>query len=140
LNLDVAVNNIQNKPIKTGQICELVQLIWQGEAGNDGDICIVLTDDRHIVALNQQYLQKDHVTDVIAFPLEDSREGFQGEIYISVAQVLRNADVYKVRPEHELLRVAAHGTLHFLGFRDETQADKERMTAHEDHYLAQIVV
>ena len=136
LELRVEVNNIQGKAIGTEGLAQLVQSIWDGEGRNEGDIRLVLTDDRHIVQLHRQFLQKDGITDVIAFPLEEAEDTFEGEIYINIDQVFRNAADYAVTPEEEVRRVVAHGTLHFLGFRDKSAREKELMTARENHYLA----
>jgi rRNA maturation RNase YbeY len=122
----------------TASLVDLVRLIWQSERRNSCEIRIVLTDDSSMVELNQKYLQKDSLTDVLAFPFEDTDDFFEGEIYINLDQVNRNACVYNVLPGEELRRMVAHGTLHFVGYSDKTPPEKQHMTTLEDNYLAKL--
>jgi rRNA maturation RNase YbeY len=138
VKIDVEINSIHDKDIGVKNLDKLVRLIWQNESRNNCEIRIILTSDEHMVELNRQFKQKDTVTDVLAFPFEETDDFFEGEIYVNVDQVCRNALLDKVFPGEELLRIAAHGTLHFAGYSDETVADKQQMTALEDFYLARL--
>jgi len=138
LKTEVEVNNIQQNKIDTTNLEALVCLIWRNECRNSCDIRIVLTNDVLMSQLNQRYLKKDTLTDVIAFPIEETDDLFEGEIYINVDQVLRNAGIYDVVPGEELKRIVAHGTLHFAGYGDKTFAEKRKMTEREDCYLAKL--
>ena len=61
---------------------------------------------------------------------------FEGEIYISVDRVLENASIYNVEPDDELKRMAVHGVLHFLGYKDKTDPEKREMTERENYYIS----
>ena len=54
------------------------------------------------------------ITDVIAFNLEDKNEPLEGEIYISIDDIIENAKKYKVSVNEGVKRVLIHGTLHLL--------------------------
>ena len=48
---------------------------------------------------------------------------------------MENSSIYQSKPEEELHRVIAHGTLHLLGYNDKTKKEKEIMRSKENEYL-----
>jgi probable rRNA maturation factor len=80
-----------------------------------GEISVTLFDDAAIRTMNRDYLDVDRPTDVIAFSLGDEARVL-GDIYIGYEQAARQADDLGVELDHELVRLAIHGTLHVLGF------------------------
>jgi probable rRNA maturation factor len=80
-----------------------------------GEISVTLFDDTAIRTMNRDYLDTDRPTDVIAFSLGDSGRVL-GDIYIGYEQAVRQATDLGVELDHELVRLAIHGTLHVLGF------------------------
>ena len=86
--------------------------------------------------LKKNYFNVDQFTDVIAFNLEDENESIDGEIYISIDDVLNNADKYEQSFNLEFKRVLIHGALHLLGFEDNTDEKKSIMTKLENKYMA----
>ena len=103
-------------------------------------ISIILTNDEKLQQLNKQYFQKDVLTDVITFNLEEDGDPVEGEIYISFNRVSENAREFKQVTRRELKRVIIHGCLHLLGYDDQSQEGKKEMTRLENHYLSQPVV
>ncbi len=67
--------------------------------------------------INRRFLEHDYNTDVISFDYSSGKI-VNGEIYISIDTVRRNALDYKVTVGEELLRVMIHGVLHLCGYRD----------------------
>ena len=131
------IHNGQAHEISTNGIKELIEKVWQAESNDSASLTIILVDDIFIKKLNRGYLHEDSVTDVIAFPLSDEVEDvFEGEIYISVDRVLENASIYNVESGDELKRMAVHGVLHFLGYKDKSDTEKHAMTARENYYLS----
>ena len=89
-----------------------------------------------ILEVKKEFFNKEHFTDVIAFRLNEYSDiKVEGEVYISVPQVQRNAEEFKEPFAKELARVIIHGNLHLLDYKDATQKEKELMTEKEDHYL-----
>ena len=84
------------------------------EGRERGEISLTLVDDEAIRSLNRDYLQRDAVTDVIAFSL-GSKEAPVGDIYVGSDQAARQAGEYGVPVAEELVRLTIHGTLHVLG-------------------------
>ena len=85
------------------------------------------------------YFQQDVFTDVISFNLEDEGDAIEGEIYISLDRVKENARQFKQDFLQELKRIIAHGTLHLMGYDDQSLPEKEKMIRLEDSYLARVI-
>ena len=107
---------------------------------NTATISIILTNDKKLLQLKNQYFQQDVLTDVVTFNLEEDGDPIDGEIYISLNRVSENAKEFKQDTGGELKRVVIHGCLHLLGYDDQTPEEKKTMTRMEDHYLSQPIV
>lgn len=119
------------------KISAWIQRIIQYEQKKCGDISIITTSDDYLLQVNMQYLQKDTLTDVIAFDYNEENI-VNGDIFISIERIRENAEKYRVEMLNELLRVIAHGTLHLIGYEDNTDARKLEMSKLEDKYLAML--
>ena len=108
----------------------------------DKSLSIALVDDARIRELNRRYLDHDHETDVIAFPLEDgdgdgaSGDGLLGEVVVSTETAIRQAAERGRAPLDELLLYVVHGALHLLGYDDHEPDDRAAMHAKEAAVLA----
>ncbi|MGQ9520224.1 MAG: rRNA maturation RNase YbeY [Candidatus Fervidibacter sp.] len=123
-----------------------------GEGHGRLPVSLVLCDDDTIHELNLRYLGHDYPTDVLSFPLgaettQPNKNGLPGEpewqmlgeIVISVETAKRNAKKYRQILESELLRLAIHGTLHLLGYDDETPPQRRLMRRKERIYLKRLI-
>ena len=99
-----------------------------------GEINYIFCDDTYLHKLNVEFLQHDTLTDVISF---DNTLGklVSGDIYISIERVADNAKDFKVSFMEELHRVMIHGVLHYMGFKDKSEADIEKMRNAENEAL-----
>ena len=69
-------------------------------------------------------------------PLNEYEETeVEGEVYISIPQVQRNAKKFNEPFAKELARVIIHGNLHLLDYKDQTPDEKEVMTEKEEYFL-----
>lgn len=132
INIEI-INNTEKKFIKFASIKKAVESAIIGENIKDADISIVLLDNDDIKAINEEYLQHDYPTDVISFPLES--EPLSGEIYIGLGVAEAQSREYKVSLTNELQRLAVHGTLHCIGYDDESDEQKAKMTELEEKYI-----
>ena len=107
---------------------------------NTASISIILTNDKKLLQLKNQYFQQNLLTDVITFNLEEDGDPIEGEIYISLNRVSENAIKFKQDIGIELKRVIIHGILHLLGYDDQTPEEKKIMIRMEDYYLSLPVV
>ena len=99
-------------------------------------INLIFAKDNLLNYLKIKYFQKDHLTDVIAFRINDYKnKEIEGEIYISLERAIENAKEYEEKVSKELARLIIHGTLHLLNYKDKTDKEKLAMTEKENKYL-----
>ena len=101
----------------------------------DINLSIILSNKNLLNKLKKDYFNLDHFTDVIVFNLEDKNEDIDGEIYISIDDVLSNSKKYLKTFDNEFKRVLIHGILHLLGFEDSNKKQKQEMTKLEEKYI-----
>lgn len=81
------------------------------------ELCVRLTDDDTIRALNAEYRDKDTATDVLSFPQQDGDVvgGLLGDMVISVPTATRQAAELGHDLHTELRVLLVHGIAHLLG-------------------------
>lgn len=98
------------------------------------ELCIKAVDEDTIAQLNQQWMDKQGPTDVLAFPMDELRpglvaeepqEGVLGDLVLCPGVAERQASTagHGIAAELELLTV--HGILHLLG-HDHGEPDEHR--------------
>ena len=113
--------------------------VLEAESVVDSKINVIFGDDKLLNSLKIEFFNYDHLTDVIAFRINDyNKPEIVGEIYISLARAIENAKKYGAPLSKELARLIIHGGLHLLDHRDKTDDEKNKMTALEDKYLQQV--
>lgn len=118
-------------------LLDAVQIALQSEQCPGAEVDIILVDDEYLRELKFEYFDQDMYTDVISFRLNSEDDKFvEGEIYISLDRAAKQAIEYGVTADMEILRLTIHGTLHLLGYEDDTPGKKERMTQKENNLLA----
>ncbi len=111
-------------------ICRVVT----SEDSNVGPLEYVFCDDDYLLKINQKYLNHDTYTDIISFDYSTARE-VSGDIFISVNRLKDNARKYKTSFEKELRRVMVHGVLHFLGYNDKSDRERDIMRRKEEEKI-----
>jgi probable rRNA maturation factor len=130
----IVLCNTTHQPLPRKHLIKAIELVLHHEKCCAELISIVYCGDKFIKKINRTYLQHDYATDTISFRLNEGKT-IEGECYISLDTVRRNARQYKQSFLDELLRVTIHSVLHLVGYHDETQAQRKAMTEKEDHYL-----
>jgi rRNA maturation RNase YbeY len=102
-----------------------------------GDINYIFCSDEKILEINKEFLKHDYYTDIISFDYCEVNK-INGDIFISIDTVKSNSIKYKTEFTEELHRVIIHGVLHFLGFKDKTKADAEKMREAENKALIRL--
>ncbi|CAN5221391.1 rRNA maturation RNase YbeY [soil metagenome] len=110
------------------------------------ELCIKAVDEATIAQLNEQWMEKEGPTDVLAFPMDELRpglvneepeEGVLGDLVLcpAIAVVQGETAGHGTLAEIELL--TTHGILHLLGY-DHAEPDEHReMFGLQDTLLAQ---
>jgi probable rRNA maturation factor len=128
-------NDTAHKRPPFAKIRRTVERVLRGENVSSAHVSVVLVDDEKIHAMNRNFLQHDYPTDVITFPMEE--DGVDGEIYISLETAQEQAVEYGVSLVNEVKRLAAHGTLHLIGYDDATDTQREAMKTLEERYMSE---
>ena len=116
-------------------IKKILENLFADQKKSGAKLSIILSNKFLLNKLKKNYFNTDQFTDVIAFNLENENKPIDGEIYISIDDVLDNANKYEQSFNLEFKRVLIHGTLHLLGFEDNTDEKKYIMTKLEDKYM-----
>ncbi|MFB4161756.1 rRNA maturation RNase YbeY [Geomicrobium sp. JSM 1781026] len=119
-----------------GSSCQRLQLPVETESS------VLFVSKTKIQALNHEYRNKNEVTDVLSFALNDDEEddGFQdehllGDIVICVERMKEQAKEYNHSIERELGFLAIHGLLHLIGYDHQSEADEKEMFALQEELL-----
>jgi len=111
-----------------------VDAVIESEGKEPGEINYIFCDDEYLHNINMQYLNHDTLTDIISF---DYCIGdlISGDIFVSIERVQDNAKDYEVSFKEELLRVLAHGVLHYCGYKDKTENEALLMRTKEQEKI-----
>lgn len=132
-NDDSVSFNLKNKRLIKSWIKDIIQL----NKKEVGDINYIFCSDEKILEINKEFLKHDYYTDIISFDYCEVNK-INGDIFISIDTVKSNSIKYKTEFVEELHRVIIHGVLHFLGFKDKTKADAEKMREAENKALIRL--
>jgi probable rRNA maturation factor len=110
------------------------------------ELCIKIVDEATIAQLNEQWMDKEGPTDVLAFPMDELRpglvteepeEGVLGDLVLCPAVAERQATEagHPTKDEVELLTV--HGILHLLGYDHAEPEEHREMFGLQDRLLGE---
>ena len=116
------------------------------------ELCIKLVDEQTIAELNEQWMDKEGPTDVLAFPMDELRpglvneepeEGILGDLMVCPAIAARQADEARAKgqdgytAEDELDLLTVHGILHLLGYDHAEPEEKAEMFGLQGRLLSE---
>ena len=104
-------------------------------------LTLYVTSDAEIRALNLKFHAAPAATDVLSFPMEQSRDKprpYIGDVVISYDRARAHAKVAGWRIADELDLLAVHGILHLLGYDDLTPRPRARMWKRQQEILGPI--
>ncbi len=100
----------------------------------DGELCFHFVEPAEMAEVNWQFLQHEGSTDVITFDHSELGAPLHGEIFISVADAVKQAREFKTTWPSELARYVIHGLLHLRGY-DDLEPEKRRVMKREENRL-----
>ncbi|MCC5889338.1 MAG: rRNA maturation RNase YbeY [Alkalibacterium sp.] len=115
----------------------------------NAEVSITFVSNEKIQEINKEYRDKDKVTDVISFAIEDDEqelfkefdmEGITiprdlGDIFISYDKAVEQADEFGHSVDRELGFLMVHGFLHLNGYDHMTDDDEKSMFALQEEIL-----
>jgi len=119
---------------------EADSLTYPSRGIETAEISIAIVDDATIAQLHGQYLGDPTPTDVLSFVLEEGDHHLEGEIVASAETAAAWAKRLAWPCENELLLYIVHGTLHLVGFDDQTPAARRKMRREEKAVLHKLGV
>jgi len=129
--MKVDIQNLQSiAKINKDKIMECADLVLKAMGESKAELSLVLVNDMYIRNLNWKYRRKDSATDVLAFPMRDSRRlsgVILGDVVISVETAAKEAKKRKKDLQDELDLYFVHGILHLLGYDDEKPRARKKM-------------
>jgi len=123
-------------PIKQVDLTRIASLVAKKRHVAFEMVELVFVDEVGIIEINQKYLDRDYVTDVISFRLDEGDlKAIEGTIYCCVPRIKEQALEMGCDEKLEFGRIVCHGLLHLSGMDDATEAQKKEMTIIEDEVL-----
>lgn len=104
------------------------------EATGSWEVSIALVGDERLQALHRDFMGVDAPTDIMTFPFggEPGSPEAGGELVVSVDHAKTQAAAWGLTPAGEVEFLTAHGVLHLLGWRDDTDDARDRMLARQE--------
>ena len=135
----IAISN-QAKSFKINRnlIRRAVHMILKQAGVETAEISVAIVDDPTIAQIHEQYLGEPDPTDVLSFLLEKGDRHLEGEIVVSADTAAGWANRVGWSAEHELLLYIVHGTLHLVGFDDQSQPERRKMRREEKVVLREL--
>jgi len=126
LSIKIFYDKINFRLGRSGEVKRFLEKVIMVEKKIPGDLNFIFTDDKSLLEINLNFLGHDYFTDVISFDYcEDNI--VNGEVYMSIDTIKRNADSLNVPLGEEVIRIMIHGVLHLCGYFDDTEENRLKM-------------
>lgn len=95
----------------------------------DGELSILIEDDKGIAGLNSEYLHRKGPTNVIAFPMRDENSPVMnhdilGDVVISIETAEREGKDAGTGMKKRFAELLIHGILHLFGYDHEKNREE----------------
>lgn len=122
------LNQQNNFQINKNHFRDLLQRLIKYYDLKDPELVLTFVTNQEIKKLNQKFLNRNEVTDVLSFPLNEKGPNGQfylGDIIISVSQAFDQSSRKSHSLERELDILTIHGFLHLLGYEHSKGIEEE---------------
>lgn len=107
-------------------------------------VSVSFVTETEIRSLNHDFRNKDSITDVLSFPMEDeeNEEGYilLGDIVLCIKRAHEQAIEYNHSFEREICYLSVHSTLHLLGYDHIDEEDKIVMREIEEEIMNELSI
>jgi probable rRNA maturation factor len=121
--------------------------VLKGEK-KEGEISVLLVDEKTIREFNKKYRHQDKVTDVLSFCYQEGKKFVfppknllqLGEVIICPPFIKKESKKQGLNFKKELARAFIHSILHLLGYNHRTVKDLKKMEVLQKKYLSNFYV
>lgn len=142
LRTTLSIRNRQKVcPIDTKLFRQIVTGFLKSIESIDGyELGLHLVDAPEMARVNEQFLNHEGSTDVITFDHQEDADSdrLYGELYLCLADAVKQARQFRTTWQSELTRYAVHGILHLCGYDDLTDEDRKEMKQTENRCLRKL--
>lgn len=132
-NIVITVNNDVNH-LWDFNVEVFIKKVLFATGFKQGNFEFSFVSDQKMIALNQQYFDKQKTTDVISFNL-GSIDNPSADIYISIQEARRNIIELGHTLDNEIQILIIHGILHVKGYEDYNESQRSIMFKEQDKIL-----
>lgn len=143
--MELCIDNRQNLPLPQGIEQKIEQALLAGLAvegyTTKVEISLSFVDEEEIRTLNREYRNRDDITDVLSFPLEEDfpqENELLGDIVLCVKRAEEQAREYGHSTERELIYLSIHSLFHLLGYDHMEEEEKKIMRQKEKDSLKKL--
>lgn len=126
----------------TSDIKKSIRICLLQELNDDNyEISLSFVSEAEIRKLNSDYRDKDSVTDVLSFPLDDDfaiQTNLLGDIIICCKRAIEQAKEYNHSIKREIVYLVVHSMFHLLGYDHIDESDRIIMRNKEKSALKEI--
>lgn len=154
MNIEICTHPKISARVQRARLRRIVEKVLRAERTR-ASLTIYITTDAQMRKLNRQFHATDSATDVLAFPVRNTRrpsrnladtalrsasdyKHYLGDIAISYATAKRQARDAGWRIADELALLVTHGILHLLGYDDGTPRQRARMWQRQREILGRV--
>lgn len=124
---EIIVDEDVSSPVTVEHLQTAVATAAAQRGFDRGELCVRVTNDRGIHAINLEHLGHDYPTDVISFAYSCRPPEIEGELVVSIDTARARAGELGWSIESELILYVVHGTLHITGMDDHDSSDRAAM-------------
>jgi probable rRNA maturation factor len=134
----VLTNRLRNLRLASAEVHRVAGAML-AEAGLEAEVAIHFISARRSAVMNRQFLQHEGPTDILTFDQGSTRQRLRGELFVCVAEAIRQSREFGTAAEEELLRYVIHGLLHLRGYDDLEAAHRRIMKREENRLVRKLV-
>ena len=133
--MSIEVLNESGHDLDVGRLAALSRFVMERMRVHPlAELCIKAVDEPTIASLNEQWMEKEGPTDVLAFPMDELRpgtvneepeEGVLGDLVLCPAIAAKQAETAGHSTTDEIDLLTVHGILHLLGY-DHAEPEEHR--------------
>lgn len=135
----VNINNQQDViEIDQQLVVDAIRRVLAAHGVTTAEVSVAVVNDARIHTINRVHLNHDYPTDVLSFVYNTSANAVDGELLVSAETARRACAEHGMAAHDELLLYVVHGTLHLVGYDDQTDDARRIMHAQERAVLQQM--